>query len=60
MKKKRATHPDQAAYTKAYRNANPERVLKWKITAAIKVLKMNGYTVIEPEEGAGDGERKHI
>ena len=60
MAKKKAAHPDQAAYTKAYRAANPDRVLQWRITAAIKLLKSKGYAVIEPEEGAGDGERKHI
>lgn len=59
MKKSRAVHPEQAAYTKAYRDTHPEKVLQWKITAAIKLLKLNGYTVIEPE-GAGGGEKRHI
>lgn len=52
--KKGAANPERALYTKEYRAKNPDRVLKWKITAAIKILKENGYTVTK---GAGGGEK---
>ena len=59
MKKNKAVYPEKAAYTKAYREAHPEKVLQWKITGALKILKANGYTVIAPE-GDGGVEERHI
>jgi hypothetical protein len=35
------------AYTREYRKENPEKVLKWRISSAVRLLRANGYEVRE-------------
>lgn len=52
---------DWAEYTRLYRQRHPEKRLQWRVTAAVNLLKRQGYIVIPPQETAAparDGEHE--